>query len=385
MYSPSYYFDHGSTTPLRQEVLDEMMPYFTLNFGNPSSLHQYGLKAKESLEIARATVARTINVNPREIIFTGSGTEANNLAILGTVRRLQRLKKGKHLITTGIEHASVLKTFKHLEKEGFEVTYLPVDPYGRVHLDEVKKSIRTDTLMVSIMHANNVIGTIQPISEIGRYLKEKNILFHTDAVQSYGKIPVNAQELHVDLLSINSHKIGGPKGVAALYMKKGIRIDPLYFGGEQERAIRPATQNVPGIVGFAKAAELAAKELEDEQKRLLKLRSHFISTLTKNIVGVKINGHPTQTLPNLINISVDNIEGQGLMLELDRLGLATSSGSACSSTDHEPSYVLLATNPSRQHALESLRITMGRTTTKDSVDKLIKGIIQSVNYWRKKN
>lgn len=376
------YFDYGATAPLRSEVLEAMMPYFTDYFGNPNSLHQVGLIVKRELEAAREMIAKSIGATSREIIFTGSGTEANNIAVIGIARRLQKLGKGNHVITSSIEHASVLKACQSLEKDGFEVTFLPVNHYGQVDISEVKKAFRRDTILISVMHANNVIGTLQPIEEIGRLAKERGVIFHTDAIQSYGKIPVDVDRLGVDLLSMNAHKIGGPKGVAALYMRKGIRVEPLYYGGEQERGIRPATQNVAGIIGFAQAVELALTEQSREEERLMELRSYICQQLQHLITGVKINGHPTETLPNLLNISIEHIEGQGLMLELDRLGFATSSGSACSSTEHEPSYVLLATNPSRDHALESLRITMGRTTTRESVDAFIQALVLAAAHWR---
>lgn len=379
----SQYFDYGATTPLRSEVLEAMMPYFTIYFGNPNSLHQEGLAVKNDIENAREVIAASLGANSREIIFTGSGTEANNIAVIGAARRLRKMGKGNHVITSSVEHASVLRACKGLEKDGFVITYLPVDQYGQVEIAKVKEALQDDTILISVMHANNVIGTIQPVAEIGKLAKEKGILFHSDAIQSYGKIPVHVAELGVDLLSINAHKIGGPKGVAALYMRKGVRVEPLYYGGEQERGIRPATQNVAGIIGFSKAAELAVVEQKEERERLLTLRNYMIQRLRQNISGIRINGHPTETLPNLVNISVEHIEGQGLMLELDRMGFATSSGSACSSTDHEPSYVLLAMNPSRDHALESLRITMGRSTTHESATAFIEAMFQAISHWRK--
>jgi cysteine desulfurase len=381
MFKPSCYFDHGATTPLLQEVFEAMVPYLLDYFGNPNSLHQAGLHAKETLESARSMIADSIGAKSREIIFTGSGTEANNMAIFGAARRLRKLGKGSHIITSQIEHASVLKPFKALEKEGFEVTYLPVDAYGRVSVEDLEQTLRPDTIFVSIMHANNVIGTIQPIAEIGRLLKQRRIVFHSDTIQSYGKIPVNVNELQVDLLSMNAHKIGGPKGVAALYVRNGIRLDPILYGGDQERGYRPATQNVAGIVGFAKAVELCMTELEAERIRLTTLRESFIREIREKIPGIRINGHPVEVLPNLINIGIENIEGQGLMLELDRMGYATSSASACSSTDHEPSYVLLATDPNRQRALEGLRITMGRTTNEESIRGLIEALIHAYKHW----
>ncbi len=382
----SYYFDYGATTPLMEGALEAMMPLFSNDFGNPSSLHRFGLKAKESLERSRAVIAESLGARPREIVFTGSGTEANNIAIFGSARKLKKEGKGNHLITSVIEHASVLKSFRRLEKEGFDVTYIPVDEFGRIHLENVKRAVRPDTVFASIMHANNVIGTVQPVAEIGAFLEEKGILLHTDAVQSYGKIEVNAAQLNAALISTGAHKIGGPKGVGALYIRNRVRLEPIAFGGGHERGIRPATHNVPGIAGFAKAAEITMEKRDEEAKRLIGLREFFIMELRERYsgaFGVKINGHHEHTLPNLINISVEKIEGQGLMLELDRRGFATSSGSACSSADQqEPSYVLLAANPSRQRALESLRITMGAATTQKSVNALLDALARAVEHWR---
>ncbi|MFC4766798.1 cysteine desulfurase family protein [Effusibacillus consociatus] len=376
------YFDHAATTVMPKEVFDAMAPYFLYDFANPGSLHQFGFQAKEALEGARAAVAKTLGASSREVIFTGSGTESNNLAVLGGARRMRKLGKGNHVVTSSVEHPSIRGACQALESEGFRVTYVPVDGSGRVNVVDIRNAIGPDTVIVSVMHANNVVGTIQPIAEIGAITREKGILFHTDAVQSYGKIPVNVEELQVDLLTINAHKIGGPKGVAALYIRKGVRIDPIVYGGGQERGLRSATPNVAGIVGFAKAAEMAMKQLLKERSRLEGLRVKLIERLTATVPGCKINGDLNNCLPTLINISIDRIEGQALMLELDRLGFATSSGSACSSTDHEPSYVLLAMGKSREVALESLRITMGRTTTEQSVDELAEALNVVAKKWR---
>lgn len=386
----SRYFDHAATTVMRQEAAEAMMPYFLTDFGNPGSLHRLGYTAREALESARAAVAGTLGASAKEMVFTGSGTEANNLAVVGGARRMRRLGKGNHVVTSAVEHPSVREACKALEREGFRVTYVPVDSCGRVDPEEVRRAIEPDTILVSVMHANNVVGTVQPIAEIGRLLRGRGILFHSDAVQSYGKIPVDVEELQVDLLTVNAHKIGGPKGVAGLYVRKGVRIDPLTYGGGQERGLRPATPNVAGIVGFAKAAELAVADLPQERERLESLRKRLIDRLLASIPECKINGpslpdrrrSDPECLPTHVNIGIDRIEGQALMLELDRLGFATSSGSACSSTDHEPSYVLLAMGKSREVALESLRITMGRTTTEQSVDELADALEVVAKKWR---
>ncbi|UOF89332.1 cysteine desulfurase [Fodinisporobacter ferrooxydans] len=364
------YFDHAATTPVRPEVKTAMLPFFDIYFGNPGSLHQFGFSARDALEAARTTIAKTIGAHSKEIVFTASGTESNNLAIIGLAKRLHRLGKGNHIITSAIEHPSVLETCKNLQRSGFKVTFVPVDSSGRVNAEDVINAVEPETILVSIMHGNNVTGTMQPISEIGSRLKGSDVLFHCDAVQSYGKVPIDVSQWNVDLLTMNAHKIGGPKGVAALYIRKGIRLDPLIYGGGQERNMRSATQNVPGIVGFAKAAELANNEQMMEFQRLQDMRKRMIDRLLHTIPGCKINGDMDNCLPTHVNISIDQIEGQTLMLELDRLGFATSSGSACSSHDHEPSYVLLAMGKTNEIALESLRITLGKTTTRENVDAL---------------
>jgi cysteine desulfurase len=375
------YFDHAATTPMRQESFDAMIPYMLTDFGNPGSLHQFGFKAKEGLESSRDTIAKTVGANSKDLVFTGSGTESNNMAILGAARRMRRLGKGSHVVVSAVEHPSVREACGVLENEGFQVITVPVDAFGVIDVNNISQAIKDDTVLVSVMHANNVVGTIQPISQIGKIVKENGALFHCDAVQSFGKIPVNVDEMQVDLMSINAHKLGGPKGVAALYIRKGIRIDPLVYGGGQERGLRSATPNVAGIAAFAKAAELAMEEQERERERLNALRKKLIDRLAATIPSCKLNGHPEKCLPTHINISIDRIEGQALMLDLDRLGFATSSGSACSSTNHEPSNVLLAMGKSREVALESLRITMGRTTTEESVFQLAAAIRQVAEEW----
>lgn len=377
-----YYFDHAATTPVRPEVLQAMEPYWNGHFGNPNSLHRFGMAAKEALEQARETVARCIGARAKEIIFTGSGTEADNLAVAGAARWLRERGKGNHVIISAIEHAAVREAARALQAEGFVISELPVDEHGLVSLEDVKRMVTEQTILVSIMHANNVVGTVQPLASIGAFLRKRGILLHSDAIQSFGKIPVNVEDLNVDLLSLNAHKIGGPKGVGALYLRKGIRVQPLVYGGGQERGIRPATQNVAGIVGFAKAAELAVLELPAERERVERLRQRLLQTLRSEIHGLIINGHEAQHLPHILNLSVAQIEGQALMLELDRLGFATSSGSACSSTSYEPSYVLLAMGASPERALESLRISLGRTTTEEAVDAFAAAFIQVVSRWR---
>ncbi|BCJ86338.1 cysteine desulfurase family protein [Effusibacillus dendaii] len=391
MFCADKYFDHAATTIVRKEAYVAMEPFLKEMFGNPASLHQFGLQAKEAVEAARKTVAETIGASSKDLIFTGSGTESNNLAVLGAARRMRQLGKGMHLVTSEVEHPSVREAMRALGREGFQVTCVPVDSYGRVNPTDIRAAIRPNTVLISIMHANNVTGTIQPIQDIGKIAREQGVLFHCDAVQSYGKLPLHVDDLQVDLLTLNAHKIGGPKGVAALYVRKGVRLDPILYGGGQERGLRPATLHTAGIVGFAKAAVLAVQDQAAEWERMTRLRSRLVERLKQTIPGFTVNGFTrgsgledrgVEGLPHILNISIARIEGQALMLELDRFGFATSSGSACSATDHEPSYVLLAMGRSRDAALESLRISMGRTTTEESVDQLASALEQAAKQWR---
>lgn len=364
------YFDNASTTPMRREALDIMTAYCREEFGNPGNLHRVGLRAKSALDTARTVIADSIGAQSKDILFTGSGTESNNLAVLGAARRLRKLGRGSHLVTCTIEHPSIRETFRALEQEGFTVTTVGVDAYGRVSPEEVREALRPDTALVSIMHANNVVGTIQPIAAIGQLTRERGMLFHCDASQSYGKIPLDVEDLQVDLLTLNSHKLGGPKGVGALYVRKGVRLEPLQYGGGQERGLRSATHNVAGIMAFAYAVELAMGELPKQAAKTLHLRRLLLNRLEPEIPGLFVHGHPTECLPTHLNISIDKIEGQALMMELDRLGFSTASGSACSSGDSEPSYVLLAMGKSLPLTLGSLRITLGRMNNEQSVNEL---------------
>ncbi|OEH86930.1 cysteine desulfurase NifS [Desulfuribacillus stibiiarsenatis] len=365
------YLDHGATTPMRNEVIDAMVTIYREEFGNPSSIHQFGRSAKKQLEDARAKVAKAIGADAKEIIFTGSGTEADNIAILGTARMKAKQGKGKHIITTTIEHHAVLDTCKLLEKEGFEVTYLPVDEHGILAVQSVQDALRDDTILVTIMHANNEIGSVQPIAEIGQLLKNHPAVFHTDAVQTVGKLAVDVNELAVDLLAISAHKIYGPKGVGALYVRKGIRVEPLMIGGGQERKIRPSTENLAGIVGLAVAIDLAVSELATESKRLEGLRDKLIHELLTKVPETKLNGHPVHRLPHNANISFEYIEGESLILSMDMKGIAVSSGSACTSGSLDPSHVLMAMGLCHQTAHGSLRMTLGKDTTEEDIDYVI--------------
>ena len=375
------FLDHAATTPVHPEVVKAMLPYFTGAFGNPSSIYSYGQEAKVAVEKVRAKVAGFIGAKSEEVIFTGGGTEADNFALKGIA--LANEHKGNHIITTSIEHHAVIETCKFLERRGgFKVTYLPVDGYGLVDPQEVKKAITNKTILVSVMNANNEIGTIQPIAEISKYVKEAGILFHTDAVQTVGHIPVNVDELGIDLLSISAHKLYGPKGVGALYIRKGTRISPFVHGGEQERGRRAGTENVPGIVGFSKAIELARQEMGEEAKRLACLRDRLIQGLLENLDYVHLNGHPFRRLPNNVNVSVDFVEGESMLLNLDLENICASTGSACSSSSLEPSHVLRALGLPPEQAHGSLRFTLGRENTADEVDLVVEVLSRIVTRLR---
>ncbi|MBL0387245.1 cysteine desulfurase NifS [Tumebacillus sp. ITR2] len=366
----SIYLDHAATTPVREEVIEAMVKVLRENFGNPSSIHQFGRPVRKMMEEAREKVAKAINADPREIIFVGSGTEADNIAILGGARANK--KKGNHLITTSVEHHAVLDAFKALEKEGFEVTYLPVDEVGRISVEDFKNALRDDTIFVSVMHANNEVGTIMPVEEIGAICREKKILFHTDAVQSVGKIPVDVTKINCDFLALSGHKLYGPKGIGVLYMRRGVRTQPLYFGGGQERKLRPGTENIANIIGLSVAIELAVAEMEQESARLSKLRDKLIDGVLANIEETRLNGPREGRLPHNVNVSIEYIEGEALLLTCDMKGMAASSGSACTSGSLDPSHVLMAMGLTHTTAHGSLRLSLGKSTTEDDIDYIIR-------------
>lgn len=371
------YFDHSATTPVHPAVAEEMIRYITGNFGNPSSVHFFGREARKAVEEAREKVAAGIGARPEEIVFTAGGTESDNLAIRGAA--YANRGKGAHIITSAVEHHAVLDTCKALEKEGFSLTVLPVDGYGLVSPERVANAITEQTILVTIMHANNEVGTIEPISEIGRLTREKGVLLHTDAVQSMGKIPVEVNSLNVDLLSISGHKIYGPKGVGALYLRRGIRWQPVSQGGGQERKRRPGTENVPGIVALGKAVELAVQDLAGEAARQKILRDQLIQGINDKIPHVRLNGHPEVRLPNHVNFSFEYIEGESLLLSLDLAGVAASSGSACTSGSLQASHVLLAMGIPQEVAHGSLRLTLGRDTTGEDVAyflEILPGVVE---------
>ncbi|HEY95450.1 MAG TPA: cysteine desulfurase NifS [Dehalococcoidia bacterium] len=362
------YLDYAATTPMRSEVLEEMQPYLTEAFGNPSSIYSYGHEAKVGIDKARMAVARLLGAREEEIVFTGGGTEADNFAIKGVA--FANRSKGNHIITSSIEHHAVLETCHFMETQGFTVTYLPVDEYGLVNPDDVKNAIIPETILITIMHANNEIGTIQPISEIGSIAREAGICFHTDAVQTVGHIPAHVNELNVDMLSTSAHKLYGPKGVGALYIRKGTRIVPLMHGGEQENNRRASTENVAGIVGFGKAAELTKLELEEEFTRITSMRERLIDNLVTNVNEIHLNGHPTKRLPNNINLTVDYTEGESIVLNLDLKGICASTGSACTSSSLEPSHVLVAIGLPQEIAYSSFRMTLGKWNTDEDIDRV---------------
>lgn len=374
------YVDYAATTPLDPRVLETMQPYFTEIYGNASSIHSFGLEARKSIEEARKTVAGMIKAEPEELIFTGSATEANNLTLKGFA-----LNKGKgktHIAISTIEHDSVLNAAIWLEKEGFKITYLPVDKYGLLDLEELEKALKNGVSLVSIIHGNNEIGTIQPLKEIGKLCHAYDAFFHTDAAQSFGKIPIDVKEMNIDLMTVNSHKIYGPKGVGALYIKKGVKIEPLLHGGGHEFGLRSSTENVPGIMGFAKTVEIRKEEMVSEAQRLTALSNR----LTKGVLEIKktyLNGHPTKRLPNINNFRFSFIEGESLIMLLSDEGIAASTGSACSSGSGEPSHVLLALGLKPEEIHGSLRISFGRYTTDEDVDYILEALPRTVKKLRK--
>lgn len=372
------YLDNAATTPCRPEVVEAMLPYFTEKFGNPSAIYQLGQETQDAIQAAREDVARVINAaKPTEVFFTSGGSEADNWAVKG-VMNAYKDKKGKHLITTKIEHHAILHTCEFLERNGFEVTYLPVDKYGLVDPAEFEAAIRPDTVMASIMFANNEIGTIEPIKELAAIAHEHKVIFHTDAVQAFCHEKIDVQEMGIDLMSASAHKLYGPKGVGMLYVKRGVRIDNLIHGGGQERGKRATTENTAGIIGFAKAAVLADAEREAEHERQAKLRDHAISRITAEIPHCFLNGHPTKRLANNVNISFEFIEGEGMLLRLGAKGICASSGSACTSGSLDPSHVLLAIGLPHEKAHGSLRITLGRETTLEDIDYMVDVLVPAI-------
>ncbi|KUG15969.1 cysteine desulfurase [hydrocarbon metagenome] len=372
--------DHSATTPVAPEVLAAMLPYFGEKFGNASSLHRSGREAKEALEDSREKIAALLGARAEEIIFTSGGTESDNLALKGIARKNRKL--GKHIITTQIEHPAILETCRALEKEGFEVTYLPVTGEGLVELSTLEASIRPDTILISVMHANNEVGTIQPLEEIGRLAAERDIYLHSDAVQSVGKIPVNVDDLGVDLLSLSAHKLYGPKGVGALYIRKGTKLESIIQGGGHERRLRSGTENISGIVGLARAAELAERDMPREAERLAGLRDRLAELVLGKVKDAWINGTMKKRLPGNLNFGFKYVEGESLLLFLDSKGICVSTGSACSSHKLEPSHVLMSLGLKAEECHGSLRITLGMSNTIDEVEYVAESIVEAVERFR---
>jgi len=374
------YMDHAATTPADPEVVEAMMPYFTQIYGNASSLHGFGREAHNAMEEARSRVARLINAHPEEIIFTAGGTESDNIAIKGAA--YANRSKGDHIITSTIEHPAVLETCRSLEKQGFKVSYIPVDKNGLIEREALRKAVTERTTLITIMHANNEIGTIEPIEEIAETAGTKNVIFHSDAVQSAGKIPVDVKDIGIDLLSISAHKIYGPKGIGALYVRKGTRLEPIIHGGGHEGGLRSSTENIPGIVGLGKAAELAETRMSEDITHLTNLRDQLTKETLSSIEESYLNGHPTKRLPNNAHFRFTGIEGEALILNLDEKGIAASTGSACSSKKLLPSHVLMAIGLDAVQAHGSLRLTLGRENTKEDVEYVLQVLPETVKKLR---
>lgn len=377
----SVYLDHSATTPVAKEVVEAMQPFFSEIYGNPSSVHRWGQQARAAIENARSTIARLINAQESEIIFLSGGTEADNLAVRGIA--YANRNRGNHIITSKAEHKAVLETCKSLEKEGFRVTYLNVDSHAMVNPEDVRKAITPQTILISVIHGNNEVGTINPIAEIGEIARDHRIYFHSDAVQSFGKLPLNVQAFPVDLLSFSAHKIYGPKGVGALFIRRGTQLKRLLDGGGHEMGRRAGTENVPGIVGFARAAELAYARLEEDSTRIARLRDYFREQLQQRLGGVRLNGHPTQRLYHNLHVSFSGCDGEALLLSLDMNGIAASTGSACTSGSVEPSHVLKAMNLPPEDRRAAIRFTLGRETTRQEIDYVLDRLEEIVKRLRK--
>ncbi|MDE6014734.1 MAG: cysteine desulfurase NifS [Acetatifactor sp.] len=374
------YLDNAATTRMAPEVLDAMLPFFADNYGNPSTIYGLGAKARRAVAEAREHVSALMGAKPEEIYFTSGGTEADNWAIKAVAEAYT--DKGKHIITTKIEHHAVLHTCKWLERQGFEVTYLDVDKDGLVHVEDVREALRPDTILISVMFANNEIGTIEPIAEIGALAHEHNILFHTDAVQAFGQIPVDVKAMNVDLLSASAHKVNGPKGVGCLYIRSDVKIRSFLHGGAQERSRRAGTENVPGIVGFGEAARRAARILPEKQKREQSLRDYLIDRLESEVPWCRLNGHRSRRLPGNVNFSFSFVEGESLLIRLDMEGICVSSGSACTSGSLDPSHVLLAIGLKHEEAHGSLRFTLSEENTKEELDTVVEAVKKTVDLLR---
>lgn len=375
------YLDNAATTKARQEVVDEMLKYFTILYGNPSSVYEFAGKSHEAVEDSRRTIASTLNANPEEIFFTSGGTESDNWALRAVAKTYKN--KGKHIITSKIEHHAVLNTAKNLEDLGFKISYIDVDEYGMIKLQRLKEALSDETILISVMMANNEVGTIEPIKEIGRMAREKNIIFHTDAVQYYGQMPINVKENNIDLLSASAHKFHGPKGIGFLYIHEKLKLVPLIFGGGQERGMRAGTQNVPSIVGMAKAAELAHENMQKRITEEIELRNHFINRVLREIPYSRLNGARKNRLPGNTNFSFQFVEASELLAMMDMEGICASSGSACSSGDSNPSHVLVSMGLPKDLAYSSLRFTLSSETTKEEIDFVVEKLKNMIAELRK--
>jgi cysteine desulfurase len=374
------YFDHSATTPTAPEVVEAMLPFLSEKYGNASSIHSFGREVKVALEEAREFIADFCGAHANEVYFTSGGTEADNMAILGVAR--QYAVKGKHIITSKIEHHAVLHTCEHLQKQGFEVTYLKPDQFGEIHPEKIVDAIRDDTILISIMHANNEVGTINSIEKTGEVAREKGILFHTDAVQSFGKLPIDLSNINVDLMSMSGHKLYGPKGVGSLFVKKGVKLQQITYGGAHERNKRPGTENIPGIIGLAKAIKICKNNFVNDEAKITKLRDLLFEKITEKIPRIFLNGHPENKLPGLLNLSFQGIEGEALLLSLDLKGVAASSGSACTSGSVEPSHVLRAMGVKPELAQSSIRFSLGRGNTINEVEYTANVLVEIVERLR---
>lgn len=374
------YLDNAATTAVRPEVVEAMLPYFTESFGNPSSVYDFAAKNKKAVNDSRQIIADTLHADMRDIYFTAGGTEADNWALIATAEAYQ--EKGKHIITSKIEHHAILHTCDYLEKRGFEITYVDVDEKGIVRLDRLQDAIRPDTILISVMFANNEIGTIQPIQEIGRIAKEHGILFHTDAVQAFGQIPIDVEQYNIDMLSASGHKLRGPKGIGFLYIRKGLKLRSFIHGGAQERKRRAGTENVPGIVGFGKAVSLAAASMEERRKQETEVRDYLIQKIETGIPYCRLNGHRSERLPNNVNFSFQFVEGESLLIMLDMEGICASSGSACTSGSLDPSHVLLAIGLPHEIAHGSLRLTLSEDISKEDADYVVEKLTAIVEKLR---
>jgi len=364
------YLDHNASTSVHPEVLEEMLPYFSERFGNPSSVHGFGREAREGLDTARERIASFLRVGKEDVVFTSGGTESDNMAIKGVAAA----RRQGHIITSKIEHHAVLRTGQTLEQQGFAVTYLPVDGTGRVDPDDVRRAIRPDTVLISIMHANSEVGTIQPVPEIGKIAREHGVAFHVDGVQTFGKLPIDVDAFGIDLLSFSGHKIYGPKGVAGLYIRRGTKMAAIQHGGEHERRRRAGTENVPGIVGLGKAVEIRARDMADEARRVTALRDRLWAGVSARVPDVRLNGHPTERLPGTCNMCFRRVESESIVLGLDLKGIGVSAGSACTSGNVEPSYVLVAMGVPLDWAMGAVRTSLGRTTTAEDIDYVVDAI-----------